>query len=674
MKNFLSLSEHFKEFFVLIKKHGPFYFLMLFIIYLAFYLNSQLFVYLLKPEINNFEIYPTLYAWVLIGFHTIIAVVINYFLFKLFLNLLKALNSQKQEKTSLFNIFSFWSFFHYIFLIYVSLLLIINFGSIFELPNIYFHYLEINISPLLFDNLFRIVLLIVILLASPNLFTLFKSLNNKEIANYEFVRHISRGVYWPLIFRIFIFVLLITLFNLVSQFFGIYVYNFVFLAFLLLFYLSPIYKHRVEKIDINDIKEIKYRPLVRIILYFFLIIILFLFFLLNTITLLNKASYKPIEIHHGDLLPVFEEVAASDNAFVYFFNQEKIKNVLNTKDDSFKSSNIINQDNWDQEYVDEVISENEELLEHYIYTINHFSYWQNTNNPCASFKDRELIIYSPLHQANRLYNLKALNYLNNNQIENAWNMAISDLYFTGIFENSNDVLDFVIFKAIRKNNFQTLNKIIAHEDFLSVISNEKIDILRGKDFYDNNLPISALKSEYCHFYYETKDFFAQLNKSFSYYINDCNNYVAGHYRGFTEAAESNTFLETQAKSPKDSDDYPINYLTVFEKNSLCKIIAATPTHAYLDIIRRNMANDILYKLTIININFQKFEQENNRAPSSLDELVLNERYLIDNMNGEELYFDADNLLVWSVGRNGINDEAKVDDIVLDLNTGVLSYN
>jgi hypothetical protein len=51
---------------------------------------------------------------------------------------------------------------------------------------------------------------------------------------------------------------------------------------------------------------------------------------------------------------------------------------------------------------------------------------------------------------------------------------------------------------------------------------------------------------------------------------------------------------------------------------------------------------------------------------------LDAKYLIDKINGEILYFDVDNSLVWSVGKNGINNQGNDDDIVLDLNAGIIN--
>lgn len=66
-----------------------------------------------------------------------------------------------------------------------------------------------------------------------------------------------------------------------------------------------------------------------------------------------------------------------------------------------------------------MISENMKLLNHYIYTVNNFSYWQYISNPCVSFNERVIVPINPFRIANRLFNLKVLDYLNNNQIETA---------------------------------------------------------------------------------------------------------------------------------------------------------------------------------------------------------------------------------------------------------------
>ena len=172
-------------------------------------------------------------------------------------------------------------------------------------------------------------------------------------------------------------------------------------------------------------------------------------------------------------------------------------------------------------------------------------------------------------------------------------------------------------------------------------------------------------------YYGTKDLFNSINQGFSYYIGNCNNQVAEYYRQLVQAASSSNYLEAREAMP-EKFIYNIDCSMVYEKNALCRIITSFSHAVYLDIIYRNMTNDILYNLTVININWQKFKQENSKIPNSLSELELDEEYLTDIMNGEMYHYDPDNSLVWSVGKNGINDEGSDDDIVLDLETGIIN--
>lgn len=120
-------------------------------------------------------------------------------------------------------------------------------------------------------------------------------------------------------------------------------------------------------------------------------------------------------------------------------------------------------------------------------------------------------------------------------------------------------------------------------------------------------------------------------------------------------------------------DYNVSYSVLYEKNSLCRLLTNLPHSFYLDIIYRNIKSGILYDFTVININWQKFKQENNQTLKNLSELNIDEKYLIDIINGEMYHYDPDNSLLWSVSKNGTNNEATEDDIVLDLNTGVIGY-
>jgi hypothetical protein len=316
--------------------------------------------------------------------------------------------------------------------------------------------------------------------------------------------------------------------------------------------------------------------------------------LLNTITLLNRASYGPIEINHNDLLPTFEQIPDNENAFVYFFDEEKIEGMSIIRDNSHKSLKIINENEWDSEYVNETILENTELLDHYIYTINNFSYWQNINSPCVPFGERKITPYSPLRQASRLYSLKVLDYLNDNQIETAWDMALSKLHFTKNFNTSNEFMDVLVALPVKLENLKTLNKIIAHEDFSIIIDENKVNSIKDEDYTKDELLISGLKSEYCSRYHNTKDLFTAINESFSYYIGDCGNYIADNYRQLIQAASLDTYLEAKEAMP-DELNYDIDPSIVYEKNSLCRIITSFSPSVYLDLIYRKMSIDILYK-------------------------------------------------------------------------------
>jgi hypothetical protein len=275
MQNFLSFSDHLKQFFVLLKTHGLFYFLRLVLIYLAYYLNSQLFIYLLKSEIDNFQLYPNLYSWFLIGLHTLITIIITYFLFKLFLSLIKVLNSQKNIKSKIFDIFSFTTFFNYIFIIFIILLLAHNFSSNFEFINSYFLYsafinFESAVSSFIYGNYLSVILLALFLLTANNFFSIFKVLNEETLSSRDLVRKISKGVHWRLILRIILFVLLISPLILIVYFLGAYnlLTYAVFLAFLFSFYLTPIYRHRIETINVEQIKKISNKSLTRFLSFF----------------------------------------------------------------------------------------------------------------------------------------------------------------------------------------------------------------------------------------------------------------------------------------------------------------------------------------------------------------------------------------------------------------------
>jgi len=86
-----------------------------------------------------------------------------------------------------------------------------------------------------------------------------------------------------------------------------------------------------------------------------------------------------------------------------------------------------------------------------------------------------------------------------------------------------------------------------------------------------------------------------------------------------------------------------------------------------------MVYDILYKFSLINIYVQNFRRQNNSLPLNLSDLNVEQHYLIDTINGQELLYDANRQLLWSVGKNGLNDLAQGDDIVLDLKTGLINY-
>jgi hypothetical protein len=672
MTNFVGLKEHFNQFFSLLKKHGPLYLFHLFSILLAFWFNNQLFTHLLSLEVSKFDPYPTVYAWLLIGLHNIIFIVLSYCLFKLFINLIQVLNSQKNQKSSIFNIFSFWSFFTYIYMVYISIFLIKSLSSMTSFSDEYFQYL--NLSQALFTNhLFQIIFLVVIILISADFFTLFKTLHIKQLDHRAFIKKIYKSVYWHLILRILLFALLISLLNFIFKLFTFSIDNYIFIAFLLLFYLTPIYSNRLPTMNISDIKEVKYKRFLKVASYFFLIIILPIFLLLNTIALLNKANYQPIELNHNDLLPSFQQIVDNDNAFVYFFSSEIINNINSQPDNSNKSLKIINENQWDQEYVDQVIVENEELLEHYIYTINNFSYWKNTSNPCAAIEERGLISLSPLRQASRIYNLNILNYLYNDQIDTAWDMTLAKLKFSQTIKTNNDIIDFVSLKSIKADNLKTLNRIISHNDFVRILDFEKIEALSEINFNDKSLLISAIQSEYCNYYYDSHNLFSTLNHKLSYYVNDCNNLIAEYYREVLSAADLENYLEVQEKLPRKIDDNNYNYAMVFEKGLLCRLLSSMHYGVYEESIYRNMVYDILYKFSLINIYVQNFRRQNNSLPLNLSDLNVEQHYLIDTINGQELLYDANRQLLWSVGKNGLNDLAQGDDIVLDLKTGLINY-
>lgn len=668
MTNLLSIREQVRQFLNLLKKFGLSYLLKIALIFIAYYLNKTFFVYLLKLEIDNFDLYPSLYFWILLILNFIIILVITYYLYKLFISLIKKLSSQGDDKSKFFDIFSFASFSNFILVIYIILFFIYNFSSNFAVVDLYYKYQAVNsfessYNTFIYSDYLSIFLILVLFLSSVNFFNIFRILNKDILCGRDFVKKIIKGAYWNLMLRISIFILIfLPLIYLLSFFIANLLSLAVILSFLLLFWISPIYQERINNIEIDKIKKLRFRKLNQVVYYSLLSIAILILFIINSFQLLNISAFKPTEVNNSDLLFNYGPIPANENAFVYFFDPEKIDSISTYKDNSNKSLKIINEDYWDQDYVDELISENRELLDHYIYAINNFSSWQNTENPCTSYEDRKIISLSLYRLASRLYNLQVLNYLNNNEIEKALEMALIEHNFIANIDQQHDIIDYLVILFQKKSNLTSLNKIISHREFSSII----VEAIINSNYLKKDMLEYALKSEYCKMYYSTKDIFNILGQVFSYYTGDCNNQIASHYRQFINSANSSNYFEALDLIP-DELDYSFNYSVLYEKKSLCRLIASLPQSSFTDLIYRNAEIDTIYNLTVINLNWQRFKKENNRAPVSLEELNIDEKYLLDLVNGEMLSYDFENQIVWSAASNDRGDNA----IVLDLNTGII---
>jgi hypothetical protein len=700
----LSFKDHLRQFGQLIWRYGWIYLLISLALSLVFSLKSKIFTLWLSGPLNDSGIYPDFSSWVVIGLSLLISFLLLFLLFSLTMGLVNFLKIENKGKISFKKLFYFKrENFKNNFLLFIGYIILLSFSFsivpvFFKLFPLFILYLEsnslINSAPLgsaivwapvlLLGIVFFVIiikhLLLLFTLDSPDKKLVIKSANL-----------LISGNFWKITLRLFLLLLgariILVIFltslekfspiiNEVGLFFGL---------FLLIFFLAPIYLDRTKNVGSDGAsgKSSYFYKIGKIILIALVGLIALGIGLYNILSLLEGAIKDSVL----DNRAVFAEVVAipkEKNAYYFLFKEyeeslDKYLGLMKEWDKGIgkghivKASAAIEDGVWDESLRSDLES-GSGYLKRYDEVMDKFNFFQDPScllECSVANLERTPVPYSMLRASSRFASLRILDLNRKKQVDQALNEILKQNKFGQMITiDSGTTIEFLVAVSVKLNNWRVANQIIAQNDLSAVDLKKFKEDLGGANNSENYFP-NYLNMEYCGYKVAVKEIKDMGKKGYYILPDACQNDNSDAMRLIIKAFLADSYPKFKELFPQKEMVKKITPLWLIEKNVVCHFMFSLPVSTYYSTARKYFSEKTFAVLTDLNLEIKAHKKTNGAWPKELSELNLAGKY-VDPFSGQNLYYDAQKTLLWSVGVDGINNNGSGDDTVLDLKTGLFS--
>ena len=343
-----------------------------------------------------------------------------------------------------------------------------------------------------------------------------------------------------------------------------------------------------------------------------------------------------------------------------YFDLIKLADLINVPD-GVEDIKYLESMNWDDKLVEDLIKKNQKMLQVFSEASSKSIYQNvNTADPSNIKSTMPIIPMNNWRQASRVSGIKALHLMKQGQDQEAFVEAMKPLQIGYTIEkaDNNLMIAYLVGLAMKKNATDVLKILI---DKTSLSPEQLKEIQNSVNQYKPITNVSMLKSEYVIFKEANNSMFSEVKRDFGMLEPPLNGFYFKPNQTISQRAD---FVRDQIKfyesdcatKPIVSDGFiPVLWKMYFTENIIGKMMLSMSNMAMNNVKIKKCERDVELKNVELSLAIKRYLFVKGEYPESVLELVPEFILQIpqDFFSGQEINFDPERKIVYSIGRNWV---------------------
>jgi len=335
---------------------------------------------------------------------------------------------------------------------------------------------------------------------------------------------------------------------------------------------------------------------------------------------------------------------------------------------------------WDEGVVKELIDKNEEALKVFSDAAQkpqfQYIYMSGPNDISPTMP---VVGMNAWRQASRLSGIKAIYLMKQGRDKEAFAEAMQLIEIGNDIEKSSNVMTLVylIGLGIKDSGIDVMKILI---DKTKLDSKRLAEIQRVIKGYEPVVNVDTKKVEYATSRLAINTMLDEIRQDASLFDVPVNNYYFKPNKTLKMKADSvrrviEFYKSSCSVSPQVSEEITFSpWKMYFTDNAIGKLIFSMTDLSLDNAKLKRCSGDMRLDMLDLLLALKRYRLERGEYPDSLEEMVPDffDNQLIDIFNDKQIKFDSDRMIIYSVGMNFLDDNAKdgSDDLVMSFNFSV----